>query len=941
METPDRNIYYFLHIDLKNKQGEDIVAATALAGLKPETDPDRDWFSGRIGELKETDTEKTVFLVHNGLIKKWFENAGDFHFEGEDNYPGGIGHLLDELRVPLTAEQVPVVPLDDFLSSKENTVRELGLYLDVMENPYPGLPPADFPEIREQQDINKIKYGQAAGTYFRDLPQDRKTPRVSLEAVRAEPSNIGYVPGASLTGEVIDSFIARGTGNEMDFAKIDPSKIADRQYIKAVETNASLIGYLPEHLRSKGIYTRAVKKDPWVLRHVPEQFRDRKIYKAAVKSMAESPYLDYMAIRLVPDARLVLGFLKGYGQKYGAYDIMREINKSQIDEKIASEAVRQDIRCISLIPEGIRINGLEGVSEQEISDIHFHTMPDPGDEGRFANLARGRRTEPVSWAAVMNDGDSLEHVPEQARSRRVIDAALRQSGESIRFIPEGKRTNEHYRTALESNGCALQYFPADRVTPANCMKAVISNPHAIGYVPVELRTREICETALGTPFDPDPFILSHIPYPDLLLEGIREYGRDHSITEILETADPKAIDRKVASYAVRKEPQALEFIPAESLNQTICNIAVKADPLLLRSVPGRFKTPELCERALGNALKEKGDPDRLRTVIGAVPYADIHCALMERFSRVLTTGDILKSIPENILNREICRKAVALQKYTKMDIPDKFKSEWMALKAFDADPFLLYNIPDRYKTRDLCVDAVIALSGHRDGYRVLSGIPYPEIICEAIKNDFKRAPAGEIVKFIPADVMDREIASEIIRRDASCLPRIPVRLKTEEVCLLAIEGTTDMEPLYAIPYDAMTEKLCGRLVEKFPRALADILPEDKRTPELCLRAVKGDESMERHVPEAIVNDRRMNMYRFGRLVDRQVSLSFGQIKDLYEGKKVDACYMEPESRTARIVQIGYNPDSRSLDYFDCAQNTGKQEYKRENIIPDKRKGLKT
>jgi hypothetical protein len=393
------------------------------------------------------------------------------------------------------------------------------------------------------------------------------------------------------------------------------------------------------------------------------------------------------------------------------------------------------------------------------------------------------------------------------------------------------------------------------------MKAVTGNPHAIGYVPVELRTREVCETALGKPFDPDPFILSHIPYPDLLLEGIREYGRDHRITEILETADSKAIDRKVASYAVRKEPQALEFIPAESTDQTICNIAVKADPLLLRFVPGKFRTPELCERALDSVLKEKGDPARLRTVMGAVPHPDIHSAMMERFCRVLTVDDILKSVPENILNREICQKAVALRKY-----------------------------------------------------------------------------AGEIVKFIPADIMDWEIASEIIRRDASCLPQIPFRLKTEEICLLAIERATDMELLYAIPYDAMTEKLCGRLVEKFPRALAYILPEDKRTPELCLRAVKGDESLRSHVPEAITNDQRMNIYRFGRLADRQVSLSFGQIKDLYEGKKVDACYMEPESQTARKVQIGYNPESNSLDYFDCARNTGKQEYKRENTIPDKGKG---
>lgn len=605
MDRPDRNIYYFLHIDLKDKESEDIAAAISLAGLKPEADADRDWFSGRINELKETDAEKTLFLVHNGFIRKWFDNTGGFHFEKEDNYPGGIGYLLNEVRVPLPLEQVPVISMDDFSAAgMGNTVRELGLYLDIMEKrkgrlPETGTFRSAFLNIREQQDINKVKYGPAASIYFRDLPEDRKTPAVSLEAVRAEPHNIAYVPEASVTGEVVDSIIGNSRDSDMYFAKIDPSKITGRQYLKAVGTNASLVRYLPEYLRSKEIYMLAVEKDARVLQHVPEQFRDRSMYETAVKSMAESPRrFDYMAVRLVPDAGLVLDFLRSSGHRYGAYDIIREIDKSLIDEKIASEAVRQDIRCISLIPEGVKVKGMEGISGQELSNIHFHTMSDPGDECRFANLMRGRRTEAVSWAAVMNDGDNLEYVPEEARSGRVIDAALRQCGESIRFIPESKRTGEHYRVALESDGCAIQYFPKNMMTPANCLMAVMSNPHAIGYISVELRTRQICETALGNPFGPDPFILSHIPYPDLLLEGIREYGRNHRITEIPETADSKAIDGKIASYAVRKEPQALEFIPPESMNQSICNIAVKADPLMLKFVPGKFMTPELCLMAV-------------------------------------------------------------------------------------------------------------------------------------------------------------------------------------------------------------------------------------------------------------------------------------------------------------------------------------------------------
>lgn len=433
--------------------------------------------------------------------------------------------------------------------------------------------------------------------------------------------------------------------------------------------------------------------------------------------------------------------------------------------------------------------------------------------------------------------------------------------------------------------------------------------------------------------------LSYIPYCDRTLPVCTEAAKINPLN--IKDIPRFFLTQSFVNHIVEMNPLNLGFIPVEKLNKNLCIQAIDKNSAAFIGLHQELKTQDICERAFDNARKETDDPAYLRSIIGAIPNTDIHIGLMQKFNKSLTVSDILKAIPENILNRKICQKAIGLQEYAIMDIPDRFKSEEMALKAFDADIYLLNNVPDRYKTKDLCVDAIIAASDDKAGYIVLSGIPYPDIILESLKSDFKHIEVRDIVKFISKDVMNEDIASEIIRRDTSCLPEIPSRLKNEEICLLAIKGTKEnIDPLYAIPYNAMTEKVCNELVNKFPQALAYILPEDKKSPEVCLMAVKQDESLRRYVPDAIANDYRMNIYRFGMLVEEQVSLSFKQIKDLYEGKKVEIDYTEPTNQVTRKVEIEYNSNRNSLNYYADTPDKKSMGNKQENSIPDKGKGLK-
>ncbi|GAB6010324.1 DUF4116 domain-containing protein [Dysgonomonas reticulitermitis] len=771
MEKPERNIYYFLNIELKDSG--DILARLDRCGLKPVSDANDNWLPDRIGELKEIGADRTLFFISNGEIKKWFRAHENFHFEKDDNYPGGIGYLLNEVGVSVPLEEIPIVTLDDFIrQGKENVGNTIKAYLDILENS--GGQPAGtfkvselncFSAIREEQDINMIKYGFLSKTHSRDLPDERKSEKVSLEAVKADPCNIGYVPEASLTPEIIDSIIENSRDNDTCFSKISPDKIADGQYLKAAATNASLIKYLPERLRSREVYAQAVSDNAWNLKLVPEQFRDKEMYGTAIKSISDSKrYLDYMAIRLIPDSGLVLNFLKDNGPKYGAYNIIREIDASVMNDKIAYEAVKQDIRCVGHIPENLErnISIITGISEKEIHNIRLIIRSGPGDEYCFRNLFYKDRTEAVSLAAVMKDGYNLEHVPEELRSRKIIKAALKDNVESLQFIPGEKRLTQYYTTALESDGNALAYFPESLKTPGNCLKAVTDSGDVLAFVPENRRTREICETAFRNTLgrgSMDFSILKHIPYPDLYLEAVKLPKANSRLKEILPYLNPELIDEKTAAYIVRKEPRLFASLPDKPKNQKICNIAVKADRTLLAFTPHEFITEDICRR------------------------------------------------------------------------------------AFSQDP--------------------------------------------------------------------------------GCLALIPEAARNERICCLALENSMSVKILDYFPVKAYTDKICEQVITRFPQALSRYIPEEKRTPGLCLMAVLKEPGLERSVPGSVKNAPDLNIYKFNSILSAKVmdKLDYKQVKDLYEGKEINVSKLRTENGIETNLAVRFNRKKMTLDYKPAFQNT--------------------
>ena len=433
--------------------------------------------------------------------------------------------------------------------------------------------------------------------------------------------------------------------------------------------------------------------------------------------------------------------------------------------------------------------------------------------------------------------------------------------------------------------------------------------------------------------------LSYIPYSDRTLPVCIEAAKNNHLN--IKDIPGYHLTRKFISDIVEMNPKNLGFVPLDKIDKTLCMDAFKRNTNTFCYMPDKYKTEKMCMEAYERNRKDTEDPLLLMSIVENIPYSSACIDLLRKYTEPGEFSLILISIPKNVFNQEIADVAMKINKESIHDIPDRFISEEMAYTALNTDPTLLNKVPDRYKTEDICRQAVFSELEGNDKSGILGAIPYPDLILEALKSEaYKDCSPIMLSTYIQPEVMNIPIAMELIKRDARCLPDVPFHLKDENICMEAIKGAENMKPLYAIPRDAMNDRICTELVRKFPEAIRQLLPEDKKTPELYLMAVKQDESLQKYVPESIVNDPKLNMYRFGMLVEEQISLNFTQVKDLYEGKKVEIDYTEPTNQIPRKVQVEYNTQRESLNYYDSVRDTKSTKNKQQNTISDKGKGLK-
>ena len=103
-------------------------------------------------------------------------------------------------------------------------------------------------------------------------------------------------------------------------------------------------------------------------------------------------------------------------EKISVYEKLKQTPPEQLTSEELSEAIKEDIRCILLVPKGMHVEGMPNLSKQEIKDIRL--VADNDDMEFSCPVPPKRRTEAVLKAAVLADPYFLKNAPSQQEERK-------------------------------------------------------------------------------------------------------------------------------------------------------------------------------------------------------------------------------------------------------------------------------------------------------------------------------------------------------------------------------------------------------------------------------------------------------------------------------------------------------------------------------------------
>jgi predicted esterase YcpF (UPF0227 family) len=226
---------------------------------------------------------------------------------------------------------------------------------------------------------------------------------------------------------------------------------------------------------------------------------------------------------------------------------------------------------------------------------------------------------------------------------------------------------------------------------------------------------------------------------------------------------------------------------------------------------------------------ESDDDERCRNVIKA--YLSSVYTSQEDWTDIFNkTRDALEYIPLKFLTEDMCLFAV------KRD--DNSNTKW--------DSLLKY-IPREKQTEAICKIAV-QHSGYALHY-MADKFKTPELCLLSVKHK------GPVLEYVPENIKTFEICLAAVHNDGIALEYVPDSLKTKELCDTAIHGKNVASYLAFpnIPNQLKTPEMCLEIVKKWGNGLAHV-PEQLITLEMCVIACQDNSWCLKYVPKNLVNE---------------------------------------------------------------------------------------
>lgn len=352
--------------------------------------------------------------------------------------------------------------------------------------------------------------------------------------------------------------------------------------LDAIKFRYSIFPYLPERLKDKEVCIRALEANACNIVGVPAKLVTEEI----CSHVGYVPYVGCENLDKIPYASAVLKLLKENPDR--VFELMRYFNPLAISSKVASEAVRQDIRCFRYIPDGVEYAS-PVLTDQEKKDIIAVSSNIYSYNEEYRNLPLERQTENVSLAVVCTRGEYLQHIPKSRRTDKIIDMALKKDGGVISQLFPDEITDVRRILAVKNMQYGypepLKNCPKDLLDEDICVEAVSKCPIALMYVPDEFLTNRVCEAAVNNlvPFnEPQCMITSYLPV-EILEKYLFHFAGE--IPDVLDTIKRDNITPKVIEFAINNTEEAYLHIPREKLTAEHCLLQEKLYPNYFKESP--------------------------------------------------------------------------------------------------------------------------------------------------------------------------------------------------------------------------------------------------------------------------------------------------------------------------------------------------------------------
>ena len=247
------------------------------------------------------------------------------------------------------------------------------------------------------------------------------------------------------------------------------------------------------------------------------------------------------------------------------------------------------------------------------------------------------------------------------------------------------------------------------------------------------------------------------------------------LMDMIKNVDVTKIIEKMSKEKEKHKNDILENwvtiknIPDEMLDQDLCNLAVSIDCAAMMWVPDKFKSIELCKRALqgwGDFVRDHKNMDFMEMYRIAVKkdWTALCCApnnLKTKEICILAFADydcnpskLVCYIPEKFLTLDFYESIVTKNRYSLTCVPKNVLTYKLCKSAVFHFPDALRYVHDNFKTKELCELAVV--------------------------NN------GTMLKYVPANLKTEELCKLAVSKDGSALEFVPANIKTKKLCRLAV-----------------------------------------------------------------------------------------------------------------------------------------------------------